>query len=153
MTMHLSKIIPIVCLLPFFASAQNSDDSAKFDYYRNGNARGLYYAEILIRNSAENNRLNYEKDFSARAFNYWLLLQNKKIKRDLLVEAHFKKAILLNSIRREIWSDPLGRNQKADHFAASLKFAVTSENYAGLVKDFLVYLEAVKSDAEVPNLE
>lgn len=153
MTMHLSKIIPITCIIPFFVSAQQIDDSAKFDYYRNGNARGLYYAEILIRDSAGNDRLSYEKDFAARAFNYWLLLQKKEIMRDLLVEARIKKAILLNSIRREIWSDPLGWNQKADHFAAALKFAVTSENYAGLAKDFLVYLEALKSDDRVPNLE
>lgn len=135
------------------AKADPSHATPKENYYCGGNARGLYYAELLIERSAGKERELYEVNFVSRIFNYWFLLEKKELEKDNFIEVRLKKILKAGIIRETLWGDPLGRHiQIAGRLAGPKRYIIDEQNYDSLVKDFRKYISLIKDDSSIVDI-
>lgn len=131
--------------------AQSKNETPKEYFYRGETTRSMYYAYILIKNSAEINKIEFEENFASTAFNYWILRKNNEITRNKAVEYWIKKMLTAKLLREEVLNDPLSRNKKVGHLAGPIKIHIDEKNYPILVKDFINFTEALMKDDSIPD--
>ena len=132
-------------------SARGVPVSPEERHYRQSAFRSWRYGIELLKTSVDPERKHLEIDLAASSFDYFFLLTNKEIKKNVVIENYIKEIFASGSIRQSIMNDPQNRSLLSGcgaPRASSSGKIITDDEYKILMTKFMDFIKLLPPEAK-----